>query len=82
MLAPLALMPGPGRFPLPADGLAVAFAMISAYILSRTFVPSRVGSSAQWAMASRNGDDPGNPYEEDGNGGPSHRAGLRPVGED
>ncbi len=45
VLAPLALMPGLGAFLFKPMALAVAFAMISAYILSRTFVPSR---SAQW----------------------------------
>src|SRR5205823_7039710 len=41
VLAPLALMPGLGAFLFRPMALAVAFAMISAYILSRTFVPSR-----------------------------------------
>ena len=45
VLAPLALMPGLGAFLFRPMALAVAFAMIAAYILSRTFVPSR---SAQW----------------------------------
>ena len=45
VLAPLALMPGLGTFLFKPMALAVAFAMIAAYILSRTFVPSR---SAQW----------------------------------
>ena len=45
VLAPLALIPGLGAFLFRPMALAVAFAMISAYILSRTFVPSR---SAQW----------------------------------
>ena len=45
VLAPLALMPGLGVFLFKPMALAVAFAMIAAYILSRTFVPSR---SAQW----------------------------------
>ncbi len=45
VLAPLALMPGLGAFLFRPMALAVAFAMISAYILSRTFVPSR---SAMW----------------------------------
>ena len=45
VLAPLALMPGLGSFLFRPMALAVAFAMISSYILSRTFVPSR---SAQW----------------------------------
>ncbi len=40
VLAPLALMPGMGEFLFRPMALAVAFAMICAYILSRTFVPS------------------------------------------
>ena len=45
VLAPLALMPGLGAFLFRPMALAVAFAMIAAYILSRTFVPSR---AAMW----------------------------------
>ncbi len=45
VLAPLALMPGMGPFLFRPMAMAVAFAMIAAYILSRTFVPSR---SATW----------------------------------
>ena len=41
VLAPLALMPGLGEFLFRPMALAVAFAMISAYILSRTLVPAR-----------------------------------------
>ena len=48
VLAPLALMPGLGEFLFRPMAMAVAFAMISAYILSRTFVPSR---AAQWLHA-------------------------------
>ncbi len=40
VLAPLALMPGMGEFLYRPMALAVAFAMICAYILSRTLVPS------------------------------------------
>jgi multidrug efflux pump subunit AcrB len=39
VLSPLALMPGMGRFLFLPMALGVAFAMIAAYILSRTFVP-------------------------------------------
>jgi multidrug efflux pump subunit AcrB len=39
VLAPLALMPGMGEFLFRPMALAVAFAMICAYFLSRTFVP-------------------------------------------
>ena len=45
VLAPLALMPGLGEFLFRPMAMAVAFAMIAAYLLSRTFVPSR---SARW----------------------------------
>ncbi|HEV3300249.1 MAG TPA: efflux RND transporter permease subunit, partial [Planctomycetaceae bacterium] len=40
VLAPLALMPGMGAFLFRPMALAVAFAMIIAYVLSRSFVPS------------------------------------------
>ena len=40
VLAPLALMPGMGEFLFMPMTLAVAFAMCSAYILSRTLVPA------------------------------------------
>ena len=45
VLAPLALMPGLGEFLYRPMAMGVAFAMISAYLLSRSFVPSR---AAQW----------------------------------
>ncbi len=41
VLAPLAFMPGLGVFLFRPMAMAVAFAMISAYLLSRTFVPVR-----------------------------------------
>lgn len=41
VLAPLALMPGMGQFLFRPMAMAVAFAMGSAYLLSRSFVPSR-----------------------------------------
>jgi multidrug efflux pump subunit AcrB len=40
VLAPLALMPGTGEFLFRPMAYAVAFAMIAAYVLSRSFVPS------------------------------------------
>jgi multidrug efflux pump subunit AcrB len=43
VLAPLALMPGTGRFLFLPMALAVGFAMVTAYILSRSFVPSMCG---------------------------------------
>jgi multidrug efflux pump subunit AcrB len=45
VLAPLALMPGMGEFLFRPMAMAVTFAMVSAYILSRSFVPAR---SAGW----------------------------------
>jgi multidrug efflux pump subunit AcrB len=43
VLAPLALMPGTGVFLFRPMALAVGFAMVTAYVLSRTFVPSMCG---------------------------------------
>lgn len=40
VLSPLALMPGLGRFLFMPMAMGVAFSMIAAYILSRSFVPS------------------------------------------
>jgi multidrug efflux pump subunit AcrB len=48
VLAPLAFMPGLGEFLYRPMAMAVAFAMIAAYFLSRTFVPSRC---AAWLRA-------------------------------
>lgn len=44
VLSPLALMPGMGQFLFRPMALAVTFSMISAYLLSRTFVPSRAAT--------------------------------------
>ncbi len=41
VLAPLALMPGSGSFLFRPMAMAIAFAMATAYMLSRTFVPAR-----------------------------------------
>jgi multidrug efflux pump subunit AcrB len=43
VLAPLALMPGTGKFLFLPMALAVGFAMVTAYILSRSFVPAMCG---------------------------------------
>jgi multidrug efflux pump subunit AcrB len=43
VLAPLALMPGTGVFLFRPMALAVGFAMVTAYVLSRSFVPSMCG---------------------------------------
>jgi multidrug efflux pump subunit AcrB len=48
VLAPLAMMPGMGQFLFKPMAFGVAFAMISAYMLSRSFVPSRC---AGWLKA-------------------------------
>src|SRR5262249_22278329 len=53
VLAPLALMPGLGEFLYRPMALAVAFAMIAAYLLSRTFVPARC---AAWLREHHGGD--------------------------
>ena len=66
VLAPLALMPGLGEFLYRPMAAGVAFAMIFAYLLSRSFVPSR---SAQWlrphAAHANGSDDHGNGPEPD-----------------
>jgi multidrug efflux pump subunit AcrB len=59
VLAPLALMPGMGEFLFMPLTLAVAFAMCSAYILSRTLVPA---CSAAWL--SGHGHDHAGPEDE------------------
>ncbi len=68
VLAPLALMPGLGAFLFRPMALAVAFAMIASYILSRTFVPSR---SAMWLKGHDHGHDAAQGAD---------RPRLRPVG--
>ncbi len=68
VLAPLALMPGLGAFLFRPMAMAVAFAMIAAYLLSRTFVPSR---SARWLR----------PHQAHGEPDPGAVArGVRPLG--
>jgi multidrug efflux pump subunit AcrB len=58
VLAPLALMPGLGAFLFRPMALAVAFAMILAYLLSRSFVPTRC---ALWLRPHDIAHDPGAP---------------------
>lgn len=60
VLAPLALMPGMGEFLFMPLTMAVAFAMCSAYILSRTLVPA---CSAAWLSGHGRGRD-----DDEGNG--------------
>jgi multidrug efflux pump subunit AcrB len=54
VLAPLALMPGLGEFLYRPMAAGVAFAMIAAYLLSRSFVPAR---AAQWLKPHHQGRD-------------------------
>jgi multidrug efflux pump subunit AcrB len=81
VLSPLALMPGMGEFLFRPMAMAVAFAMVSAYFLSRTFVPSR---SAKWLTSHgahghgtpvEHGDTNHNHNTHNGNG---HGGGRRP----
>ena len=65
VLAPLALIPGVGEFLFVPLTLAVAFAMCSAYILSRTLVPA---CSAAWLSGHGNGHD--HAGHDDETGGP------------
>ena len=61
VLSPLALMPGMGEFLFKPMTMAVAFAMCTAYILSRTLVPA---CSAAWLSghaAPGHGENPGLP---------------------
>lgn len=50
VLAPLALMPGSGQFLFGPLALAVALAMLSAFVLAMSFVPSR---AANWLRSAR-----------------------------
>jgi multidrug efflux pump subunit AcrB len=59
VLTPLTLVPGLGTFLFKPMAMAVAFAMISAYILSRTLVPSR---SAMWLKGHEGGHDAGHAH--------------------
>lgn len=63
VLSPLALMPGMGEFLFRPMTLAVAFAMSSAYILSRTFVPA---ASANWLTEHPKEEGEGNGTDEFG----------------
>jgi multidrug efflux pump subunit AcrB len=85
VLAPLALMPGLGEFLYRPMAAGVTFAMIFAYLLSRSFVPSR---SAQWLRphaahepAHASGDEHGAKEHDrelaSGDGGTEHQGILR-----
>ncbi len=54
VLSPLALMPGMGQFLFKPMAVAVTFAMVIAYILSRSFVPARC---AAWLKPHETGHD-------------------------
>ena len=78
VLAPLALMPGMGEFLFMPMTLAVAFAMCSAYILSRTLVPA---CSAAWLSGHGHGDAHGHgarPRRRHGDGFNGNGNGRRP----
>ncbi len=62
VLAPLALMPGLGEFLYRPMAAGVAFAMIFAYLLSRSFVPSR---AATWLKPHSNHGPPGDEHQPD-----------------
>ncbi|MGH7136530.1 MAG: efflux RND transporter permease subunit, partial [Pirellulales bacterium] len=77
VLAPLALMPGMGQFLFRPMALAVAFAMITAYILSRSLVPA---FSALWLKGHAHGTGEAGDHEhrpEPAKGGPISRAFAR-----
>jgi len=65
VLSPLALMPGMGEFLFRPMTLAVAFAMSSAYILSRTLVPA---ACASW-LTEHPKEEAGGDGNGNGNGG-------------
>ena len=59
VLAPLAMMPGMGKFLFRPMFLAVTFAMCIAYVLSRTFVPSRSQNGFHRTGTNRSNRKPG-----------------------
>jgi multidrug efflux pump subunit AcrB len=59
VLAPLALMPGMGQFLFRPMAYAVAFAMIAAYLLSRSLVPSYSALLLKPHAAGEHGDEHG-----------------------
>ena len=61
VLAPLALMPGTGSFLFGPMTLAVGFAMGTAYILSRTFVPARAAGWLKDPSEESNAENDGEP---------------------
>ena len=75
VLAPLAFMPGLGEFLFRPMALAVAFAMIAAYLLSRTFVPARC---ARWLRPHARTSTTATDHEH--RSGTSRRAAARSAG--
>jgi multidrug efflux pump subunit AcrB len=71
VLSPLAMMPGMGQFLFKPMAMAVAFAMIAAYILSRSFVPARC---AGWL---RGHGHQGGEHAHEAHGASSHAAPRR-----
>lgn len=67
VLSPLAMMPGMGQFLFKPMAMGVAFAMISAYLLSRTFVPARCAGWLKGHGAPQ-GDAQGAATDEHGHG--------------
>ncbi|HVX60497.1 MAG TPA: efflux RND transporter permease subunit [Pirellulales bacterium] len=72
VLAPLAMMPGMGQFLFKPMAMAVAFAMIAAYLLSRSFVPARC---AGW-LKSHGAQHGGHGEGEHGHAAAHHKPGL------
>ncbi|HZW30008.1 MAG TPA: efflux RND transporter permease subunit [Isosphaeraceae bacterium] len=81
VLAPLALMPGLGEFLYRPMAAGVAFAMISAYLLSRSFVPARSASWLKPHATHELEDDPGRGHDRDDRDpfGDAAAAGSRPA---
>jgi len=63
VLAPLALMPGTGKFLFLPMALAVGFAMVTAYILSRSFVPATCALVLKGHARHPREEHPGEDYE-------------------
>ena len=74
VLSPLAMMPGMGQFLFKPMATAVAFAMIAAYILSRSFVPARC---AGWLRHGPHGGSHAAGGQHDGH---AHAAPRGPLG--
>jgi multidrug efflux pump subunit AcrB len=81
VLAPVALMPGMGGFLFKPLALAVTFAMVTSFVLSRTFVPMMCakflpdehGRSRGHATSAENGNSPAHAAPAPGHFGRVHR---------